>query len=241
VDIKNVICNAIESKKQEMITEYDNKINDIKNETNSSKLYYLLAKTFHNTVKQGELGIQFLKTYLTNDFFQNAEVKNGCNYITFSNNDYDISFSKSLSTNILIKYKSAISIPYYYEISKNKIKLADLMENYLNHKSFKNLKILVEYNYYNKGYKNNFIATIYKYIQTYKHCNKELLNTLKEKIDQEKINKKEYEQKKQEYEENQKQAKEFINSLTDLQMFKDNGWNIKLSGIKNEDGSMWFC
>jgi hypothetical protein len=240
LEIKKIICNTIENKKQKMITEYDNKINDIKNETNPAKLYYLLAKTFHNTIEQGELGIQFLKTYLTNDFFKNAEVKNGVNYITFSNNDYDIMFSKSLSQEIIIKYKTPVSVPYYCGIDKSKIKLADLIESYVNHKSFENFRELVNYNYYNKGYKNNFIVAIYKCINTYKQCNKKLLNKLKEEIEQDELNKKEKEQKKQEYLDDQKQAKEFINSLTDLQVFKDNGWYIKLSGIKNEDGSTWF-
>lgn len=50
-EIKNIILKTLENKKQEIINEYDYKMKQILNENNIAKLYYLLAESFHNTIR----------------------------------------------------------------------------------------------------------------------------------------------------------------------------------------------
>lgn len=231
---KDLICKAIKDKKEKVINEYDEKINKILNENNPVKIYYLLAETFHNTMEQGEIGIEFLKKNLTNTFFKEANIENGVNYIIFSNKDFDVMFSKSLSREIKIKFKNSSRHYHYYNlVNESAFKLADLIEKYLNKKSFKNFKALVDYNCQKR--KKNLINKILGYISTYKKCNKELLDKIRQKQEEDRINKIKIEKENKEFEEKQKYAKEFINSLTDLEQFKKAGWFISMKGIMNEN------
>lgn len=238
-DIKSIIIEAIEYEKQSTINKYNERIKSIQQEENIAEIYYLLAETFHNTMKQGEIGIKLLKKFLTNNFFKKATVKNGANYIIFSNDDFDIMFSKSLSRQIKIKFKNAgILRRHYNRVNPSLSKLADLTEVFLNKKSFKNFKVLVDHNCVN--YKNNIIAKVMKYINTYKKCNKKLLekirNMQKEDIKQrEAIN-----EENKKFKERQKYANEFVNSLTDLKQFQDSGWYINYNGIEDENGKISY-
>lgn len=143
---KELICNTIENTKQKMLEEYDTKINQIMQENNLAKLYYLLAQTFHNTLPQRELGLELLKNNLIHSFFKEALVDCHANYITFSNNEFEVSFSTSLVKEIKIRYKNA-TIPrkFYPSLNNVDIKLAHLIEAFLNHKSWKTFKMLADY------------------------------------------------------------------------------------------------
>lgn len=234
---KYFICDAIENKKQEKIKEYDEKINDIMKETNIAKIYYLLAETFHNGIGQGELGIEFLKKTLTNPFFKEATAKDGVNYIIFYNEDFEIMFSRSLSREIRIKYKKSTRHSYYnLYTNPTVIELAELMEIYFNKKSFKNFKALADYRGKGKGYSKNLIGTIAKYINTYKKCTKKLLNEIREEQENDRLIKIKIEKENKEIEEQQLYAKEFFESLTDLQIFKIEGWRLTMYGIRDEKG-----
>jgi len=236
-DIKSIILTAIENKKQKTIKEYDDRIIQIKNENNITNIYYSIADTFGNSYEQRELGIKVLQSYLTNPFFLESEITKGCNYIVFSNNDFDVMFSTHLNREIRIEYKNVGSYPNYCSITNMNIdKLADLIEIYLNHKSIKNFKALVNHNC--RGYANNIIGTILKYINTYKKCNKTMLQNIRDKQEYSRIKKIEVDKKNKEYEDRQLYAKEFIESLTDLEVFKTNEWHIKMIGIKDENGKI---
>ncbi|WP_297419117.1 hypothetical protein [Clostridium sp.] len=238
LNVQDIICLAIKNKKHEVIKEYDAKINQIIDEVNFVKVYYLLAETFHNTMEQGELGIKLLKENLTNDFFKEATVDNGVNYITFSNNEFDIMFSKSLSMCIRIKYKNTGNSGYISDFNDYKSKLANLIENYLAKKSIKNFKIMA--NYYGRYYNKNILAQIIKFINAYKKCNTKLLLEIKEQQEWHKIKQIEEKKKINEFEQRQLYAKNFINNLTDLEKFKAEGWYIITSGIKDEKGFINF-
>lgn len=234
-DIKQFIIENIENKKQEKIKEYDNMISQISNEDNKVNIYYLLAKTFHNTVFQGELGIKYLQSILTNDFFKTANVKNSVNYIVFSNEDFDVMFSKTLSKEIKIIYKNAYSSPtYYISVNPITVKLADLIEIYLNDKTFKNFKKLVGCNCCRV--KKNLINKIIGYVDTYKRCNKKLLDEIRRRQEEERIRKLKYEKQLEEFNEQQDYAKNFILGLTDLKIFVNEDWYIVTFGIADKNG-----
>ena len=231
MDIKEAVSNVIRNKKVKMDKEYDDIINGISAETNPVKIYSLLAQT--DTIHEDNIGVDVLKEILTNAFFKEATIDNGVNYITFSNDKFDIMFSKFLSREIKIKYKNPYQQARYYRmLNSSRIKLADLIEIYLNKKSFSNFKALVDYNCI--GYRNE-TTKITKYIRTYKRCNKELLNSIRNKQKQDIIHQAEADEENKKYEEAQLHAKTFIESLTDLTMFKDAGWYISTNGIGDKN------
>lgn len=237
-ELKIYLCIAIENKKQKTIKEYDEQIKQIQNTDNTAIIYRLLAETFHNTIKQRKLQIKVLQQYLKNDFFKTATINNRVNYITFYNDEFRVSFSTSLCKDIEIKFNNCGTPPYYSSILKEEtIKLGDLIEKYLKNKSLKNFKILMKYNCKNR--KNTFVNKLMGYINTYKRCNKELLNSIKDKQCQNEINKLKYEAENKLFQDKQTYAKNFVDSLSDdLKIFQDNNWNIKLKGIIDSKGNI---
>lgn len=237
-----IIYQSLLEKKQKMIEDYDEKLKKVKklsNENDFVKAYYLLAETFHNTMEQGEIAIKFLKKNLTNDFFNTAAVKNGVNYIIFSNEDFEVKFSKSISKEIIVNFKNAGILRHYYSsVSKSMIKFADLLEAYLNKKSFKNFKALVQYNCEKR--EKNLINKIIGSINTYKTCNKELLDKIRGIQERDKLDKIKVETENKKFKEKQIFAKTFLNNLTDLKMFKNEGWYINIQGIMTEDETIKF-
>lgn len=226
INIKDFICEAIERKKVQTVAMYDEKIEKIRSEDNIANVYYLLAETFHNTMEQGEIAIKLLKENLTNDFFKEAEAKNCANYIVFSNDEFDILFSKTLVRVIEIKSKK-IKRPYglYRPLSNDIIKLADAIEVFLKERTFQNFKKVVECNY--KEYDDSPVGLLFKYVDTYKKCDEKLLKNIREKQKKDEERKKQAEEERKAYEDEVQKAKEFIESLTDLEVFKQSGWTIK--------------
>ena len=223
---KELIHDAIERKKAQVVEEYDKKIERLERETNIANIYYLLAETFHNSMEQGEIGIKLLKSNLTNEFFKKAEAKNSANYIIFSDDEYEIRFSKSLVKIIEIKTKK-IKRPYglYKPLSSEIVKLGDAIEAFLKEKTFKNFKVMADCN--DRGYGKGIIYTIAKYVNAYKNCNEDLLKKIREKQKEDEERKKKAEEERKAYEDEIQKAKEFIESLTDLEVFKQSGWTIK--------------
>lgn len=233
MDIKKFICDAIEKQKNEVVKKYDSRIGEISNEDNLARIYYLISETFHNTVEQGEIQIEFLKQVLTNDFFKTAVIDNGVNYIYFSNEDFDVLFSKCLIKEIKIIFKKPGGYHYnYLKVNENKINLANLIEQFLNNKSFKTFKALVDFNCRNRS--KDLASVLPNYIRTYRKCNQQLLNNIREEEARCELKEIEIQKKNEKYYERQIYAKEFIESLTDLRVFKDEGWRISIDGIKND-------
>jgi len=239
MESKSIIIKAIEDKRKQMMTEYDSNINKELNDDNIANSYYLLAETFQNTMEQGELGIKFLKSTLTNDFFKSAIVENGMNYIIFSNKDFQIMFSKCLSKEIKIQLKNGISFEHHYPtVNDYNAKLADLIQAYLNTKSLKDLNILATFA--KKEYNKDFISLIIKYINIKKTCNKELLDKIRRAQELDRIKELKVNKTNNKFLEQQIYAKKFIESLTDLEQFKDSGWYITTIGIQSDNGSFGF-
>jgi hypothetical protein len=239
-NIKDEICNILETKKQESINEYDSMIVEISNENNIAKLCHSLSEVFHNTMEQGELELNLLKKYLTNNFFKTAETKNGVNYIQFFNDEFEVWFSKSLTKEIKIKFNNpCVPRTYYPSVHKSLIKMADLIEVFLNKKSIRNFKALIDCNCIN--YRNNIFAQIMKPINTYRKCNKELLEKIRDSQQKDKIKRLQIEEETKTFKGKQLYAKAFIDSLTDLEQFKVEGWNIRYIGIEDEKGTISYC
>jgi|LSQX01.2.fsa_nt_gb hypothetical protein len=205
---------------------YDDKINRIRKEDNPANVYSILIETFHGTMELGEVGIRFLKENLTNDFFKEAEVKDEPDHIIFSNEEFDILFSKTLDKTIEIRGKK-IKRPFalYKPLSERIIKLGDAIEAFLKERTLQNFKRMADCN--DMGYGKNPIGQLFKYVDTYKKCNEELLKKIRKRQKEDEERKKRAEEERKIYEEEIRKAEEFAESLTDLNMFKEAGWIIK--------------
>lgn len=228
--IKDHIIDSIEKRKNEVIDDYNNKINSILQTNNLAEIYYLLTETYRNTMAQGDLGIMLLKDNLHSDFFKNVNIENAVNYIYFSNEEFDILFSKSLVKEIRIIFKDSVRFKKYYRsVGTRESKLADLIEIFRNNKSAKNLINLTKH--------YNHKVTLANIIKTYKRCNMSMMYEIRyrqilDKIEIDKINK-----NNKLFKERQEYARQFAKSLieTDLKVFKDSGWKIKCENISNID------
>lgn len=234
VNEKAKIIEKIENLKNKTVEEYNNNIKEIEEGGSLPEVYYLLAKTFHNTRVQGELGMELLRNNLENQFFKESELVQDVNHIVFSNDDFEIRFSKALERVIRIKYNHAGIKPYLNRVNPEIEKLGELLEDYLKDKSFKSFKRLADYNC--ERYRKGLIGTVLKYKDTYKKCNKELFNKIK--ADKERFEKAQidYERKLKEFYDRQEYAKEFVENLTDIKKFSEEGWIIRLYGILDDGG-----
>lgn len=228
--IKNYIIDSIQKRKNEVIDDYNNKINSISQTNNLAEIYYLLAETYRNTMAQGDLGIMLLRNNLHSDFFKNVNIENAVNYIYFSNEEFDILFSKSLVKEIRIIFKDSVRFKKYYSsVGINESKLADLIEIFLNNKSVKNLINLTKH--------YNHKATLTNIIKTYKKCNMSVMYKIRDRQILDKIEIDETNKNNKLFKERQEYARQFAKSLieTDLKVFKDSGWKIKCENISNMD------
>lgn len=234
--VNQIIINAIEERKQNKIKEYNDIIEAVQKEDNIAILYFALTKVFKNNMEQGEIGIKFLKNNLTNDFFKTAEIKNKVNNIVFSNDEYDIMFSKSFDKTITIEYKKELKKPYYSNnFNSSEEELLNLLELYINDKSFENLKNLAYFRRNNR--KRNIIEIIKLYIYAYKKYTSKYYSELKaRKITEEKFKQK-YDQEMKTYNNKKEIIDNFINSLTDLKIFEKEGFRIKKP--KCFDNNLW--
>ena len=228
--IKDCIIDSIQKRMNEVIDDYNNKINSISQTNNLAEIYYLLAKAYGNTMAQGDLGIMLLKDNLNSDFFKNANIENAVNYIYFSNEEFDILFSKSLVKEIRIIFKDSVRFKKYYRSAGTReSNLADLIEIFLNNKSVKNLINLTKH--------YNYKATLTNIIKTYKKCNKDMLDKIKYRQELDNIEIDETNKNNKLFGERQEYARQFAKSLieTDLKVFKNSGWKIKCENISNMD------
>lgn len=246
-NIKAVIKSAIKNIKLKETNIYNDKFNQLSNMENFADIYYIsnatLGYNYKNFREQRETAAKILQLYLTNDFFKDATIVTKTNGIVFLSDDFEVEFPTHMQPHmqqqITIKYKNAVRFPHYYGgVSPFAEELADLMEKYFNKKSFNNFKALADL--YGKNYRKHIFATILKYINTYKECNKNELDRIRKIQEQHKVKLKEMEQKEREYKDKQIYAKKFVNSLTDLQIFKDAGWGIRYVGIEDESGKIIY-
>jgi len=239
--IKDIVVEAIKKEKQEITEKYDSDIKKISEESNFVKIYYIIVKSLDNKVQARELGVKFLKENLINDFFKEAVISATPNYIIFKkelkNSCLEIKFPIYLSKTVHINFSNKENYPCYYpKISKDLIKLADLTETWLNKKSFKNFKILADFNWQRSG--KGIIEQISKYINTYKKCNQKLLQKIRNDQEENEKAKADYEKDLNKYLKNEEEVEIIIKSLfdTDLNKFKAEDWKIDLEGFsKNED------
>ena len=246
INSKDLIINSINNRKEEIIRRYNHKIDDVANSNNIAETYYLLSESFGNTMEQGNIGIEFLKSNFTNEFFNNADIKNTVNYIVFSDSMYNgmfrIMFPKSLVKNIIIEFDGKKNKSYYSCGGYMDIELISSMKTFLSHKTFKNLKSLTK-TYYDRLYQaiaNNHYSgkvRLREYIRTYKQCNEKYLDKLIKMREEDNANIIEVDENNKIYAEQQTQVRGFINKLmeTDLESFVDNEWNIKYDGKKYDN------
>jgi hypothetical protein len=235
--INKIIIDAIENKRQNKVKEYDIIIESVKKERNIATLYFALTKAFQNSMEQGEIGIKFLKDNLTNKFFKTAEIKNGVNNIVFSNDKYSVMFSKSFDKTITIDCKEEIKKPYYSNnFSSKQEELLNMLSEYIENKSLKNLKKLM---YFRREEKKRNILEIFKlYMYARRKYTKELYAELKaRKVTEEKFKQK-YDKEMEVYNNKKQVIDNFIDGLTDLKMFEKEGFRIKKP--KCFDEHLWY-
>ena len=210
-DIKNKIINKLYVDKDIKIKEYDDMVDNVLNTNNYVELYYKLSNFYGNYYEQCLLQVDLLN-YNLPTLFNNSSAKIGANYISYLIDDYYISFSTSLSKRIelqlnkdITNYNDIVIEPYKpTQLNNNIIDLYNATNNWLNHKSLHNLKVLADIN--GKHYKKNPIAKFFKYYNTIKKCNENLI----EQIDKKQLK---YNNDMKNYNEKIKLRKEYISKI----------------------------
>ena len=113
----------------------------------------------------------------------------------------------------------------YKPLSEDMVKLGDAIEAFLKERTVQNFKKMADCN--DRGYSKGPVGQLFKYVDTYKRCNEELLKKIREKQKEDEKKKKKTEEEGRAYEEKIGQANKFIESLTDLNAFKEAGWTIR--------------
>jgi hypothetical protein len=234
---RKLVMDEIYKKKEETARKYDKLAQKGEEAYSFPELYGLLAEVGGSFVGYDELRIQLLKNNLKSDFFKTSVARADNGYIVFSNDDFEVMFSKSLIKTIKVKYKKA-GFPLLYRnmLHNNILEVVELLEKYLKDKSFRNLKALANCG---KEKTKNPISILIRYLDTYKYATWENLDFIKQKIKNEELRKKSIEENNKEYEEGQKYAKAFLDSIySDLEQFEVTGWQIDTSGIREENGDV---
>lgn len=241
MEIKHIICNELENKKQKLIDDCNEKIKTIQNEDNFASLYYLVNKTFNdlkdNQVKR-ELGMNILKHSLQHSFFKTSKIKYEPNYIVFEDEEFAIKFSTFLSKEIIIKYKKTGNRESNnLRIDNSVIELYELTKAFYNKKSFKNLKRLADC--YGVRYKKNFIAQALKFINTHKKCNMDFIHRVENQKREFEFREFELLELNKMFDFRQEYAKAFMDDMKrSLADFIDDEWIVNYYGVVLEDGSI---
>lgn len=228
---KKLVIDAIIKKKEASIRKHDRYLKKAEESSSFAHLYGLLAETLGSTIEFDTLKIQILKNNLQHEFFHTAVVRADNGFIVFSNDDFEVMFSKTLNKTIKVKYKKAGFYLQFASVLKDAtFDIEKLLDRYLQKRSIKNLKKLAQYN---KGrYDKNLVATFMCYIDTWKSATQENLDFIRQRIRNEELRKKKIEENNKEYEEGQIFAKAFFDSIwPDLEQFEAIGWQIEKEGI----------
>lgn len=226
------MCNKLVNDREQSILEYNNKLEKVAYTDNVSDLYYLIVNIYDDKIELEDTIIKLMGITLTNDFFREAFIDREDNSIAFYNDEYKVHFYINGNRNIELEYV-ATSNPWQVEVDNPLLteedkeyneKLKNLLEIYLNNKTFANLKKISQH-----YMKDNNAGIIFKYFKTYKQCTQEMLESVnkilqtnKEREKLKNLSFKIYEMKKQE-------ALKFLNTLDDLKIYKKANWTFVLS------------
>lgn len=237
-NVKKLICMDMTRNKKEVIKVHDECIAQIMESDNYVDLYTKFIDFYGRKDDQGDLGLNILKSSLKSEFFKGCDSEVKEDYIVFENREFKIQFSKYEEV-IVVKYKLA-SIPPSKPNDRilEYIELADLTEKFLADKTIENFKALMDCNC--KDYPKGILWGIRKPFNTYMKCNSEFVYNMRLKQDRYNKGMEIYKREMEVFSERQKYAQEVIGGLEELRKFKEAGWIIKLYGIRNKNGEIWY-
>lgn len=231
-DFNSLLIEKINNIREEENERCDNFIKSIEESTNYIDTFILIQRFYGNTVEQAELQLQLLKENFTSEFFIKSTSKRHPNYIVFENEDYNISFSISRVDEIIVVYKNGYM---YHPMARGKFKwqnFYDTVMEYKNKPSFTNIKKLIEV-----GYNNSSKLWLFKFIETIKLVNNDLvIKNLQKQFDDYNEQKIKDQIEKEKFEKHQQIAIDFFDSLPELKDFTDKGFNIRYKKILKDGG-----
>lgn len=229
-DFKSLLVEKINNRRKEENDKCDNLITLVEQSKSYIDIFVLLQKFYGNTLEQAELQIQLLKENLSSEFFIKNIPKRHPNYIIYENEDFEISFPTFSSREIIAKYKKGW---YYFPLAKKDFQYQDFYEAliaYKNKPSFTNLKKVINVNYKNSRSKKIWFL---KYLKFKKALRNGLIENIQQRFNDYNKQKTEDQIKKEEFENNQKMAREFFNSIPELKDFINKDFTIRYKKILN--------
>lgn len=229
-DFKSLLIEKINNRRKEENDKCDSLIASVEQGKSYIDIFLLLQKFYGNTLEQAELQIQLLKENLTSKFFIENTPERHPNYITYENEDFEISFPTFSSKQIIAKYKKGW---HHFPLAKGDFQYQDFYEvliAYKNKPSFINLKEVIKVNYKNSHSKKIWLL---KYLKIKDALRNGLIENIQQRFDTYNKQKIEDQNKKEEFEKDQKMAREFFDSIPELKDFIDKGFTIRYKKILN--------
>lgn len=229
-EIKDTIKEGVEEERKRMNDKYDENL-DIVNKTNNvPEAIKELVNVYGNTIKQREKMTFILKQFLEADFFKNAEVVGGANYVYFKNGEYSVAFSTSRIYTITLSRTERLRKPLEpLTVRDDLLKFNDLWDNY--DKTGEGYDVLVEE--YSQLRRATSAGLLFKFrvkkedIKEFAETHKQHIKKVTEHIENWKVELEEYEEELKMFEEMMKGLK------VDLIKFKDEKWHMKYENLQD--------
>jgi len=233
IDFKSLLIEKIENQRKEQNDKCDTLIASTEQSESYIDIFVLLQKFYGNTLEQAELQIQLLKENLASKFFIKNTPKRHPNYITYENEEFEISFPTFSSKQIIANYKKGWC---YFPLTRGDFQYQDFYEAlmiYKNKPSFVHLKEVIKVDYKNSYSKKIWLL---KYLKIKDALRNGLIENIQQRFDDYNKQKIEDQIQKEEFEKDQKMARDFFNSILELKDFTDKGFTIRYKRILTDKG-----
>lgn len=235
-DFKSLLIEKIENQRKQQNEKLNALITSAEQSEDYIDTFVLLQKYYGNTIEQAELQIQLLKENLISKIFIETTPERHPNYITYENEDFEISFATFASREIIVKHKKGW---HYFPLAKGKFQYQDFYDVlmiYKNKPSFANLKEVINVDYKNSHSKKIWLL---KYLKIKDALRNGLIENIQQRFDDYNKQKAEDKIKQELFEKDQKMAREFFDSIPELKDFVNKGFRIRYKGISNNGSFEW--
>lgn len=225
-EIKLDLIQNISTERDNVLNNFEEVLNKVEVEKDYLELYHILNKESIANINKN-LMKDILENLLKSDFFKKSNTVISNSKITFYNDEFKVSFSCSRDYEIEVDYinidKSAIEPREPIKlISEKDINYMNLISKYIESKSIDNYNNLIKFE---RKHNNNKILVMPISSKHNILLNSKLVELNLYKI-QDELNKMAYEERLKEYEERKQLAKEFLESLRELETFASKGWRL---------------
>jgi hypothetical protein len=183
--------------------------------------------------------LDFIKSTFTSGIFVEGDCKVDDDYIRFFDNDFEIGFPiygdfrfDKVEPKIYIKLRNSIFPPqkpdYNESMSKFILPFANMIEDYLKHKTILNFLKL------RKTYNNLTLAELLKF------CNMKFVKMVQDYHLKELADKTNYKDERVVFDQVMESAINKMNNINELELFRFENWEIEYYGLPNEHGIITF-